>query len=117
MGQLILKRACSLRSEIRSFLSHLSSEKVDELANEFYSFLSDCVDKTDDADSVKLTATFFVVFLSFNLYLQNECDKLKTTVFLIFHLLRNKSCLVFCVVYEEASIIFLLNITNFIKGN
>uniref|UniRef100_A0A0N5AAD3 GLOBIN domain-containing protein n=1 Tax=Syphacia muris TaxID=451379 RepID=A0A0N5AAD3_9BILA len=53
MGQLILKRACSLRGEIRSFLSHLSSEKVDDLAIEFYNFLSDCVEKTDDAESVK----------------------------------------------------------------
>jgi hypothetical protein len=38
-----LKRACTLRSEFKSFLSHLRDDKSEELANDIYKLVTECV--------------------------------------------------------------------------
>uniref|UniRef100_A0AC34F503 Globin family profile domain-containing protein n=1 Tax=Panagrolaimus sp. ES5 TaxID=591445 RepID=A0AC34F503_9BILA len=52
LGQLILKRACSLRSDIKMFISYLPEEKVEELANDIYNFITDCVNNIEDPDKI-----------------------------------------------------------------
>lgn len=36
IGQQILKRACTLRSEMKSFLAYLNEDRVEELAQELH---------------------------------------------------------------------------------
>ena len=52
LRQLILKRCCVLRGEMRTFLTRLPNEKLDETASDFYMFLADCVDNIDEAEKV-----------------------------------------------------------------
>lgn len=52
IGQQILKRACSLRSELKTFLCYLSDEKVDELANDIYVFVGECVTNVEEPERV-----------------------------------------------------------------
>lgn len=52
LGTQILKRACSLRSEIKVFLTYLSEEKMDELARDIFVFITESVASIDDPDKV-----------------------------------------------------------------
>uniref|UniRef100_A0AC35FLL5 Globin family profile domain-containing protein n=1 Tax=Panagrolaimus sp. PS1159 TaxID=55785 RepID=A0AC35FLL5_9BILA len=52
LGQLILKRACSLRSDIKMFISYLPEEKVEELATDIYNFITNCVNNIEDPDKI-----------------------------------------------------------------
>lgn len=52
MGQQILKRACTLRSEMKGFLAYLEENKVEELAQELHNFVTDCVNNIENADNV-----------------------------------------------------------------
>ena len=55
LGQLILKRACSGRTDIKMFVSYLPEEKVEELANDIFNFVTDCVNNIDDSDEGRAT--------------------------------------------------------------
>uniref|UniRef100_A0A914DF78 Globin family profile domain-containing protein n=1 Tax=Acrobeloides nanus TaxID=290746 RepID=A0A914DF78_9BILA len=53
IGHQILKRACVLRPDVKMFISYLSPDKVDELANDVYAYLTDCVNNIEDQEKVK----------------------------------------------------------------
>ncbi|KAI1730021.1 hypothetical protein Ddc_02696 [Ditylenchus destructor] len=59
IGQQILKRACSLRSEIKMFLSCLSEEKVEELANDIHTFVTECVINLEEPEKVSSLSRAF----------------------------------------------------------
>lgn len=52
MGQQILKRACTLRSEMKIFLAYLDENKVEELAQELHNFVTYCVNNIENGDCV-----------------------------------------------------------------
>jgi hypothetical protein len=52
VGQQILKRACTLRSEMKVFLAYLNEDRVEELANELHNFITDCVNNIENAELV-----------------------------------------------------------------
>jgi hypothetical protein len=54
IGHQILKRACTLRSEFKSFLAHLREEKVDELALDIYKLVTECVAFVELPSKVRL---------------------------------------------------------------
>lgn len=53
IGHAIFKRACSLRSDFRMFLSHLNDEQLDELANDIYILVTECVANVEYAAKVR----------------------------------------------------------------
>lgn len=53
IGHHILKRASALRSEFKSFIGHLREEKVDELANDIYKLVTECVAHVELPSKVK----------------------------------------------------------------
>ncbi|KAI1717076.1 hypothetical protein DdX_06804 [Ditylenchus destructor] len=59
IGQQILKRACSLRSEIKMFLSCLAEEKVEELANDIHTFVTECVINLEEPEKVSSLSRAF----------------------------------------------------------
>ncbi|KAE9554483.1 hypothetical protein FO519_002294 [Halicephalobus sp. NKZ332] len=59
IGHLILKRACSLRSEIKIFISYLSEEKVEELATNIYNFITESVNNIEDPEKISEISTRF----------------------------------------------------------
>uniref|UniRef100_A0A915D105 Globin family profile domain-containing protein n=1 Tax=Ditylenchus dipsaci TaxID=166011 RepID=A0A915D105_9BILA len=59
VGQHILKRACSLRSEIKVFLSYLTDEKVEELATDIYVFVTECVASLEEPERVSALSKAF----------------------------------------------------------
>ncbi|KAI6177622.1 hypothetical protein M3Y97_00927900 [Aphelenchoides bicaudatus] len=52
IGQQILKRACTLRSEMKTFLAYLNEDKVEELSQELHNFVTDCVNNIENAECI-----------------------------------------------------------------
>uniref|UniRef100_A0A7E4VL03 GLOBIN domain-containing protein n=1 Tax=Panagrellus redivivus TaxID=6233 RepID=A0A7E4VL03_PANRE len=59
MAQLVLKRACTLRSDIKMFLSYLPEERVEELASDIYNFITDCVNNIEEPEKIAEISTRF----------------------------------------------------------
>ncbi|KAI6215335.1 hypothetical protein M3Y94_00373700 [Aphelenchoides besseyi] len=59
IGHQILKRATTLRSEMKNFLAYLSEDRVEELAAELYNFISDCVLNIENADIITEISKMF----------------------------------------------------------
>ncbi|KAL3106918.1 hypothetical protein niasHT_010833 [Heterodera trifolii] len=59
IGPQILKRASALRAEFKSFIGHLQEEKADELANDIFSLITECVANIELPSKVAATSFAF----------------------------------------------------------
>uniref|UniRef100_A0A183CEF2 GLOBIN domain-containing protein n=1 Tax=Globodera pallida TaxID=36090 RepID=A0A183CEF2_GLOPA len=59
IGSQILKRASALRPEFKSFVGHLREEKADELANDIFSLITECVANVEFPSKVAATSFAF----------------------------------------------------------
>uniref|UniRef100_A0A914HQ44 Globin family profile domain-containing protein n=1 Tax=Globodera rostochiensis TaxID=31243 RepID=A0A914HQ44_GLORO len=59
IGSQILKRASALRPEFKSFVGHLREEKADELANDIFSLITECVANIEFPSKVAATSFAF----------------------------------------------------------
>ncbi|KAI6240086.1 hypothetical protein M3Y99_00493500 [Aphelenchoides fujianensis] len=59
IGHQILKRATTIRSEMKNFLAYLSEDRVEELAAELTNFITDCVNNIESAENITEISKMF----------------------------------------------------------
>ncbi|TKR77740.1 hypothetical protein L596_018657 [Steinernema carpocapsae] len=59
IGQQIIKRACSLRSEMRAFIAHLPEETVDQMGKDIFQLITQSVGSIDDPERVTVLSQHY----------------------------------------------------------